>query len=79
MKILLINTVPTTKNGITNVIFNYLTAMDLNGVRMDYLSINTPETSYRYAAKRSNILKWLLPWTCTISYFSVLTSFLRLL
>ena len=27
MKILVINTVPTDKNGITNVIFNYLKAM----------------------------------------------------
>ena len=39
MKILVINTVPTDKNGITNVIFNYLKAMG-NDVAFDYVSIN---------------------------------------
>lgn len=47
MKILLINTVPTEKNGITNVIYNYLRNIDRKEMTFDYLSINEPETSYR--------------------------------
>ena len=43
MKILLINTVPTDKNGITNVLFNYLRAVDDDDIRMDLVSINQPD------------------------------------
>lgn len=46
MKVLVINSVPTQKNGITNVIFNYLRAMDTTDIRLDVLSINTPDQSY---------------------------------
>jgi len=47
MKILIVNTVPTEKNGITNVIFNYLRNIDRSKMTFDYLSINEPENSYR--------------------------------
>ena len=79
MKILLINTVPTTKNGITNVIFNYLTAMDLNGVRMDYLSINTPETSYRYEVERRGGNFFVIPRSGKeiVSYYNNLKKLVR--
>lgn len=46
MKILLINTVPTEQNGITGVIFNYLKAIDANGMTFDLLSLNNPERLY---------------------------------
>lgn len=46
MRILLINTVPTEKNGITNVIFNYQQAMAPGAVRMDYVAIRQPEPEY---------------------------------
>ena len=46
MKILIVNTVPTEKNGITNVIFNLLKAMDLNGLEVGYVSISNPEDFY---------------------------------
>lgn len=47
MKILIINTVLTGKNGITNVIFNFLRNIDRKEMTFDYLSINEPEASFR--------------------------------
>ena len=47
MKVLLVNTVPTEKNGITNVIYNYYRAINKQDIYMDLLTINTPEASYR--------------------------------
>ena len=52
MKVLIVNTVPTDKNGITNVIFNYLTAMKLDDLRMDYVSINQPDANYSLMVKQ---------------------------
>lgn len=46
MKILLINTVPTEKNGITNVMFNYLTAITADGMTFDLISLNQPDDYY---------------------------------
>lgn len=69
MKILVINTVPTDKNGITNVIFNYLKAIG-NGINFDYVSINVPNAYYiellknngatLYSFNRKNVLEYLL-------------------
>lgn len=47
MKILVINTVPTEKNGITNVIFNYLEAINHQNIQMDILMINDADQSYK--------------------------------
>ena len=68
MKILVINTVPTDKNGITNVIFNYLKAMG-NDVDFDYVAINNPNAFYvnflkekraeLYTLKRRNVLGYV--------------------
>ena len=68
MKILVINTVPTDKNGITNVIFNYLKAMG-NDVAFDYVAINNPDAFYvnfleekgaaLYILKRKNVLRYI--------------------
>ena len=46
MRILVVNTVPTDKNGITNVIFNLIRAMDKQDLILDYVSINEPAPSY---------------------------------
>ena len=43
MKVLMINTVPTDNNGITNVIFNIIKNINKNNLKIDYLSINTPK------------------------------------
>ena len=68
MKILVINTVPTDKNGITNVIFNYLNAMG-NDVAFDYVAVNNPDVFYvnfleekgaaLYSLKRKNVLGYI--------------------
>lgn len=47
MKVLVINTVPTEKNGITNVIFNYLGAASNHAIQMDVLMINDAEQNYK--------------------------------
>lgn len=46
MRILIINTVPTDRNGITNVIFNLYRAMEKQLIRIDYVSINNPTPAY---------------------------------
>lgn len=46
MKVLIVNTVPTGKNGITNVIFNYLRVADGCELTMDMVSMNEPEDIY---------------------------------
>lgn len=53
MKILVINTVPTTKNGITNVIFNYLEAINHEDIQMDVLMINEAEQCYKNRVVKS--------------------------
>lgn len=45
-KILVVNTNETGKNGVTNVIYNYLQAMKLNDLQIDVVSINTPDQLY---------------------------------
>lgn len=52
LKILIINTVPTEKNGITNVIFNYLSAMNVQGYLFDYVSLNDPDEPFKQAISR---------------------------
>lgn len=47
MKILVVNSVPTEKNGITNVIFNYLSAMNSKEIVFDYIAINYPDKIYK--------------------------------
>lgn len=46
MRILLINTVPTEKNGITNLIFNFLGTMGRQDAVMDYVAIGQPDPEY---------------------------------
>ena len=46
IKVLLINTVETDRNGITGVLFNYLRNINSNEIQFDLLSINTPNQSY---------------------------------
>lgn len=46
MKILIVNTVQTGKNGITNVIFNYLNSLDSDSIIFDMLSLNQPDHIY---------------------------------
>lgn len=45
IKVLMVNTVTTERNGITNVIFNLISAMDRNKIEIGYVAINNPEES----------------------------------
>jgi len=46
IRVLIINTVPTEKNGITKVIFNLMNAIDWQNVIFDLVSINSPRFEY---------------------------------
>lgn len=52
MKILIINTVPTERNGITNVIFNLHQAIDDKDIKMDLTTINHPKDNYRLSIEK---------------------------
>lgn len=78
MKILLINTVPTDKNGITNVLFNYLKAMNPDGMQIDLVSINQPEKYYlKEVEKRGGQLFVLPRLNGTVSYWKSLCDLIR--
>ena len=47
IKVLVVNTVPTDRNGVTNVIFNYYRAIDKRVLIIDCVAINTPSEEYR--------------------------------
>ena len=53
-RILIVNTVPTDGNGITNVIFNYIKNIDIQKAHIDLVSINTPEDSYYKVIQQQN-------------------------
>lgn len=53
MKILVVNTVPTEKNGITNVIFNYLEALNSQSIQMDVVMINEADYTYKEIVKKN--------------------------
>ena len=61
MKILLINTVPTEKNGITNVILNYLQGMNTDDIILDYLSLNIPDEMYVRVVESKGGKLYVLP------------------
>ena len=46
IKIMIVCTVPTDRSGIPAVIFNLLTHMDLSGLDITYVSINTPDIHF---------------------------------
>lgn len=61
MRILLINSVPTGKNGISNVMFNYLMGMNTEGMQLDFLAINEPEPMYVKAVEERGGKLHVLP------------------
>lgn len=61
MKILLVNTVATDKNGITMVIFNYLKAMDTSDITFDLVSLNAPDKMYVDEVERKGGHVYVLP------------------
>lgn len=61
MRILLINTVPTEKNGITNVMFNYLRAMNTEWLTLDLVSLNKPDDFYIQQVERKGGKVYVIP------------------
>ena len=80
MKILLINTIPTEKNGMTNVIYNYLRNLDRTEMTFDYLSINEPETSYREEVEKLGGRMFVQPRLdmSVLSYWNALRKLIKL-
>jgi glycosyltransferase involved in cell wall biosynthesis len=54
VKVLMVNTVPTEKNGITNVICNLVGALDKEEVCVDLVAINKPDASYYELFNKQN-------------------------
>lgn len=61
LKILVVNTVPTSKNGITNVIMNYICSMNNKDVVFDLMSINAPDKIYREVVESRGGNVYVLP------------------
>lgn len=78
MKILLLNTVPTENNGITNVLFNYLRAMETDGLQIDLVSINHPDEYYLKEVERKGGQVYVLArLDGTITYWRYLRNLIR--
>lgn len=79
MNILIINTVPTERNGITNVIFNLHQAIDDKNVKMDLMTINHPTDNYKLSITEKGgevyVLSRLL--SAPIKYLRNLASLIR--
>lgn len=63
MKILIVNTVPTDRNGITNVIMNFVMAMDKSAMTIDMVTINEPDKVFREGIERYGGKVFVLPRT----------------
>lgn len=61
MRILLVNTVPTYKNGITNVIFNIVSSSMCPNLNYGYVSISEPDAYYRKKLEEYNIPLYIIP------------------
>ena len=61
MRILIINTSLTGKNGISNVIFNYLRVVDHNVITFDYITKKEPEKFYIEEVERYGGHVYVLP------------------
>lgn len=78
MRILLINTVPTEKNGITNVIFNYLRAIDCDKETFDLVSPNQPDDYYVIEVEKKKGRVYVLPRrTDIVRYWTSLLNLIR--
>lgn len=60
-KLLMINTVSTERNGITNVIFNLISAFDKNKIEIGYVAINNPDESIQKFLEDLGINLYILP------------------
>lgn len=61
MKILIVNTNPTKREGITNVVFNLLDNIAYSNLQFGYVSINTPENYFIQRLNELNCKLYILP------------------
>lgn len=61
MKILIIPTNKIHRNGVTNVIFNYLKALPLEDMQIDIVSVNDPEQQYKEEVSRHGGQIYVIP------------------
>ena len=68
MRILIIPTNKVYRNGVTNVIFNYLKALPLDGMQIDIVSINDPEAQYKEEIQRHGGNIYVIPRNASFLY-----------
>lgn len=61
MKVLMVNTVPTERNGITGVMFNFIEAFQKGAVELGYVAINAPDESFRRRLEDAGVRLYVLP------------------
>lgn len=61
INLLIVCTVPTELNGITNVVFNLLAAMDRRSFRIGYVAINEPNEFYRTKLDSMDVALYVIP------------------
>lgn len=79
MRILVINTVPTERNGITNVICNLVDKMPTEDIRIDLVSMNHPENEYVDLFHKHHGIIYTIPNRLKnpMSYFNRLIGLIR--
>lgn len=57
----MVNTVPTERNGITNVIFNLISALKRNNIEIGYVAINNPDKNRRDVLEQMGAKLYVVP------------------
>ncbi len=68
-RILIVNTVPTERNGITNVMLNYYCAMDKHDLKIDFVFINQPTKYYLDLLSKNNSKYYILSRSMSNIFF----------
>lgn len=63
MKLLILSANPFTRNGVSNVVFNYLVFMDMKDLEIDVVSICKPDPSYEKIMKDKGVNCFVIPRT----------------
>lgn len=79
MKVLMINTVPMEKNGITNVICNLVTNVNNENIQIDCVAINDVDLSYKNIFKKHGGKIFVIPQRLSkpIAYIKKLVSIIK--
>lgn len=61
MKVLMVNSVPTGRNGITGVVFNFIEAFPKGSVELGYVAINEPDVGFRHRLEKACVSLHIIP------------------